>query len=229
MGKTVVTGANRGIGLALCEVLRDRGHDVIAAVRHGSPELAALGVRVEEGLDLGDSGSVLRFGERLAGTDVDLLLQNAGVARMTPLESPDPEGMELSFRVNAIGPLLLTQALLPCLHRGSKIALMTSRMGSIEDNGSGGYYGYRMSKAALNMLGKSLSIDLAPRGIAVGILHPGMVATDMLDDFTGGGGHFPPGTVQPSDVAGKLVDRIDALDMAKTGTFWHASGEVLPW
>jgi NAD(P)-dependent dehydrogenase (short-subunit alcohol dehydrogenase family) len=124
------------------------------------------------------------------------------------------------MEVNAYGPLRVTQKLSPLLARGSKVALITSRMGSIGDNGSGGYYGYRMSKAALNAAGKSLAIDLAPRGVSVAILHPGMVKTAMT------GSH---GKVEPEDAARDLLARIDALGLDNTGTFWHANGEVLPW
>ena len=103
---------------------------------------------------------------------------------------------------------------------GAKVALITSRMGSIADNSSGGSYGYRMSKAALNAAGRSLAIDLAARGIAVGLLHPGYVRTDM----TGGSGN-----VEASEAAAMLVARIDELDAAKSGSFRHANGEELPW
>jgi NAD(P)-dependent dehydrogenase (short-subunit alcohol dehydrogenase family) len=111
-------------------------------------------------------------------------------------------------------------ALLPCLERGAKVALITSRMGSIADNGSGGAYGYRMSKAALNAAGMSLARDLASRGIAVVLLHPGYVKTEM----TGGSGN-----VSAEKSASQLIGRIEALDLAHSGSFWHANGETLPW
>jgi NAD(P)-dependent dehydrogenase (short-subunit alcohol dehydrogenase family) len=100
------------------------------------------------------------------------------------------------------------------------VAFITSRMGSIADNSSGGAYGYRMSKAALNMAGKSLAEDLKSDGIAVAILHPGMVKTDMIR------GH---GQVEPADAAAGLLSRIEALTLATTGGFWHQNGESLPW
>jgi NAD(P)-dependent dehydrogenase (short-subunit alcohol dehydrogenase family) len=104
--------------------------------------------------------------------------------------------------------------------RGSKVGILTRRMGSIADNGSGAYYGYRMSKAAVNAAGVSLARDLAPRGIAVLLLHPGFVRTDM----TGHGGN-----VEPHEAARDLLSRIDELDLASSGTFRHANGEELPW
>jgi NAD(P)-dependent dehydrogenase (short-subunit alcohol dehydrogenase family) len=114
----------------------------------------------------------------------------------------------------------VVKALRRNIGRGGKIALITSRMGSIADNGSGGYYGYRMSKAALNAAGMSMARDLRGAGIAVAILHPGFVRTDM----TGGNG-----SVEPDQAARQLCDRIEALTLETTGTFWHANGQVLPW
>jgi NAD(P)-dependent dehydrogenase (short-subunit alcohol dehydrogenase family) len=128
--------------------------------------------------------------------------------------------MRLQFEVNALGALRTVDALSPLLGEGSRIGLITSRMGSIADNGSGGHYGYRMSKAALNAAGRSLAIDLKPRGIAVLLLHPGYVRTDM----TGGGGD-----VEPEQAAANLLARLDGLDLSASGSFLHANGEPLPW
>ena len=114
----------------------------------------------------------------------------------------------------------MTRALLPHLHEGSKVAIVTSRSGSIGDNGSGAHYGYRMSKAAVNMAGVNLAIELKPRGIPVLLLHPGMVKTDM------GGG---PGAVEAKDAAARMVARIDEMSLDNTGKFLHAEGYELPW
>jgi NAD(P)-dependent dehydrogenase (short-subunit alcohol dehydrogenase family) len=135
------------------------------------------------------------------------------------LDTLDAASIRRQFEVNALAPLLLARALLPQLGPGAKLALITSRMGSIDDNSSGGYYGYRMSKTALNMAGRSLAIDLQPRGIAVAILHPGMVATRMVR-FSG---------IAPAEAARGLLARIDALTLTSSGNFWHANGEALPW
>ena len=224
MSTSLVTGANRGIGLELARQLAARGDDVIAACRSSSDELDALGVRVETGVDVGDEDSVRSFADRLGDTKIDLLINNAGILRVESLEDLDAQSLREQFEVNAIGPLRLTSALLPRLHSGSKVVLITSRMGSIGDNGSGGAYGYRMSKAALNMAGVSLARDLKKREIAVGILHPGMVATDMTKRF----GHGPS-MQKPDDTARMLIARIDELDLARTGSFRHANGEDLPW
>ena len=137
------------------------------------------------------------------------------------LEDLDFDCIREQFEINALGPLRMTLALLPNLKAGSKIVMMTSRMGSIGDNTSGNSYGYRMSKVALSMAGKSLAHDLKPRGIAVAILHPGLVQTRMTN-FTAGG-------ITPEDAVKGLLARIDELTLENTGTFRHANGEILPW
>jgi NAD(P)-dependent dehydrogenase (short-subunit alcohol dehydrogenase family) len=217
----LVTGANRGIGLEFCRQLRERGDQVIAACRLPSPELEALGVRVESGVDLTSEAAIASLVERLGGERIDGLILNAGLLEANSLDTLDPESVRRQFEVNALGPLRLTRALLDQLEAGGKVALITSRMGSIDDNSSGGSYGYRMSKVALNMAGKSLAIDLKPRGIAVAILHPGLVRTRMVA--------FNPQGIEPAEAVRGLLARVDALTLATSGTFWHANGEVLPW
>jgi NAD(P)-dependent dehydrogenase (short-subunit alcohol dehydrogenase family) len=150
---------------------------------------------------------------------LDGAILNAGILEADNLESFSAESLRRQFELNALAPLLLARALLPNLPAGSKLGLITSRMGSIDDNGSGGYYGYRMSKVALNMAGRSLAVDLKPRGIAVAILHPGMVATRMVG-FAG---------IPPEQAAVGLLARLDALKLGSSGRFWHAKGEELPW
>ena len=127
--------------------------------------------------------------------------------------------MILQYEVNALGPLRVTEALADNLRTGSKVAIVTSRVGSIEDNGSGGNWGYRASKTAVNMIGTNLMHEFKPRGIAVALLHPGLVATDMTDHHG----------VSPEDAARGLIERIDALSMENSGGFWHAEGYTLPW
>ena len=219
MTQWLITGANRGIGLELCRQLQARGEGVIAVCRTTSPELEALGVRVEAGIELTTEASVQDLVARLEGLPLDGLILNAGILEGDSLATFDADSVRRQFEVNALAPLLLCRALLPNLGSGSRVALITSRMGSIDDNGSGGYYGYRMSKVALNMVGRSLAIDLAPHGIAVAILHPGMVATRMVG-FSG---------IPPQQAAQGLLARIDGLSLETSGSFWHANGEVLPW
>jgi NAD(P)-dependent dehydrogenase (short-subunit alcohol dehydrogenase family) len=222
MTLSVVTGSNKGIGLALVAALAKRGHHVVAACRKGSPELGTLGVEVVEGVDVATDDGIARLVAAIGTRAVDLLVNNAGILVWGDrLGELDVEGIRRQFEVNALAPLRLTDALRERLGRGSKVALVTSRMGSIDDNSSGGAYGYRMSKAALNMAGKSLAVDLRPGGVAVAILHPGMVKTDMV------GTHG--GQVEPEDAARGLLARIDELTLETTGGFWHANGQKLPW
>ena len=220
MSTAVITGANRGIGLELARQLHARGDHVVAACRQTSDELGELGVRVVEGVDVSSEAGASRLAEALSGDHVDLLINNAGVLSKETLDDLDLDRIRHQFEVNALGPLRVTAALLPRMGSGAKIGLVTSRMGSIDDNTSGGSYGYRMSKAALNMAGKSLAEDLKDRGIAVAILHPGFVRTGM----TGG-----EGFIDPPEAAAGLVARLDELTMETTGGFWHSNGERLPW
>ena len=215
----LVTGANRGIGLQLCRRFAARGDEVIAVCRETTDELAALGVRVIDGIDVSSGTAVETLREELEGLPIDVLINNAGILLRDSFGDIDYDTMAEQYRVNTLGPLRVTEALVDNLHEGSKVAIVSSRVGSIEDNGSGGNYGYRASKAAVNMIGMNLKHELLPRGIAVGLLHPGLVATDM----TGGSG------ISPADSARGLVDRIDELSLENSGGFWHAEGYTLPW
>ena len=221
MATVLVTGANRGIGLEYCRQLQARGDQVVAVCRQTASELEALGVRIEDGIELTAEASITDLVRRLDGLALDGVILNAGLLQSMGLEDLDPEGIRRQFEVNALAPLLLARALVKQMPRGSKLALMTSRMGSIDDNSSGGSYGYRMSKVALNIAGKSLAIDLAPRGIAVAILHPGLVRTRMIN--------FNPNGIEPEQAVRGLLARIDALTLETSGGFWHSNGERLPW
>jgi NAD(P)-dependent dehydrogenase (short-subunit alcohol dehydrogenase family) len=221
MATVLVTGANRGIGLEFCRQLQGRGDQVIGVCRTASPELEGLGVRIELGIDLTSETAVPQLVERLEGLPLDGLILNAGLLEGMGLDTLDAASIRRQFEVNALAPLLLARALLPQLGPGAKVALITSRMGSIDDNTSGGSYGYRMSKVALNMAGRSLAVDLRPRGIAVAILHPGLVRTRMVA--------FNPQGIDPAVAVRGMLARIDDLTLNTTGTFWHANGEVLPW
>ena len=220
MANYLITGTNRGIGLEYCKQLQAKGETVIAVCRQPSEELKNLGVKIESGIDVTSDESVAELAQRLAGSSIDVLINNAGIIEANSLDNLDFVSLERQFQVNAIAPLRVTKALLPLIPKGGKIILMTSRMGSIEDNTSGGFYGYRMSKTALSMAGKSLAEDLKPRNIAVGILHPGMVKTRMTD-FSG---------ITTTESVQGLLKRIQELNLDNSGTFWHGvKGEVLPW
>ena len=219
MATYLITGANRGIGFEISRILVDRGDKVIAACRSASPQLLGLGVEVMEHVDVSQPDSIKAMATRLDGRHIDVLINNAGILSREPLSDLDLSRIQSQFEVNTLGPLLVSQALLPNLGAGSKLIIITSRMGSVEDNTSGGMYGYRISKAGVNMVGKSLAEDLRDQGIAVRLLHPGMVATEM----TGGNG------IPPQESASSLIARIDELSIDVTGEFWHANGERLPW
>ena len=220
MSTICITGANRGIGLEMARQFKDRGDHVVAACREASEELATLDVEVIEGVDVTDDGSVGKLAEALGDRTVDVLVNCAGILSDESLGDLDFDRMRRQFEVNSLGPLRVTAALRGNLSKGSKVAIITSRMGSIEDNTSGGRYGYRMSKCAVNMAGRSLAIDLRESGVAVVILHPGFVRTDM----TGG-----QGLIDPPESAAGLIARIDELTLETSGSFRHTNGEELPW
>ena len=219
MTTILITGANRGIGLEMTRQYAERGDEVIAVCRAASAGLDKLGVQVIDGIDVTSDDSVARLADAVKGKKIDRLVNNAGILERTSLDHLDYDSMEQQFRVNAIAPLRLTAALQNNLATGSKVFIITSRMGSIDDNDSGGSYGYRMSKAAVNMAGKSLSVDLKEAGISVFLLHPGWVSTDMTGD-----------TGIPVEKSAKgLIERMDTLDISQTGSFWHQEGYELPW
>lgn len=220
MKHVVITGANRGIGLELARHYTSEGWRVTGVCREKSDELDEYAAQVIEGIDVTRKESVERLVNALQGQTIDLLINNAGVLHDDVLGSLDIDSLRLQMEINAFAPLLLCEALLPNLRTGSKIANITSRMGSIGDNDSGGRYGYRASKAAFNAFGRSLAIDLKERGIAVAQLHPGFVKTRMVD--------FGGLITTEESVAG-MTERIESLDLENSGSFWHSNGEELPW
>jgi NAD(P)-dependent dehydrogenase (short-subunit alcohol dehydrogenase family) len=220
MTTTVITGASRGIGLELTRQAAARGDQVIAVCRKPSAELEALDVRVESGIDVSVQEDVDRLAARLPDASIDVLINNAGILTRQSLDDLDFDAIRRQFEVNSLGPLRVTATLRGKLKNGAKVAIVTSRMGSVADNTSGSHYGYRMSKAAVNMAGVSLARDLEDRDIAIILLHPGYVNTDMTNHT---------GNVEPADAAAGILQRIDELDLATSGTFRHANGEALPW
>jgi NAD(P)-dependent dehydrogenase (short-subunit alcohol dehydrogenase family) len=220
----IVTGGNRGIGLEFVRQLQARGEDVIATARdpEAATELCELGVRVEQ-LDVADPVSVAGFAALLEGESVDVLLNNAGaMERAGELGSIDYDTLRRQFDVNTLGPLRMIEAALPALRLGGRklIATLTSKMGSITDNTSGGSYAYRTSKTALNMVNRSVSVDLAGEGFTCVVLHPGWVQTAM-------GGENAPLDVAAS-VTG-MLKVLDGADAGHNGRFFNYDGEELPW
>jgi NAD(P)-dependent dehydrogenase (short-subunit alcohol dehydrogenase family) len=220
MKQALVTGANRGIGLELCRQLKGNGYQVWGVCREASPELKQIGIQLIESIDVTSEPDLRKMALTIDAQSLDLVINNAGILRMGDLQSFTTEDILAQYQVNSLAPLLVTRALLPKLKNPSKVAMITSRMGSIADNTSGSYYGYRASKAALNAIAKSLSIDLRDRGIAIGVLHPGFVQTDMTQHS---------GDRTPKDSATNLLQRIEDLNIENSGTFWHCDGPILPW
>ena len=220
MKTAVITGANRGIGLALAKEYLAQDWNVIAICRSASDELLATKAKIISGIDVTDAGAVASLPGLLNDTTIDLLINNAGIFQNESLGSIDYSSIAQQFVVNAEAPLRVTETLLDQLAPNAKIAFITSRMGSIADNTSGAYYGYRMSKAALNAAAMSLTRDLKPRGIAIAILHPGYVQTAMVNFG---------GDITPNESARGLSQRIAELTLENSGGFWHSNGTQLPW
>lgn len=216
----VVTGANRGIGLALTKQFLSRGYQVYALCRQSSDQLSATSAVVIENVDVATDEGLRAMVDGLAGINVDVLICNAGILRDEGLGRLNNETIVEQFMVNSLAPINVVDRLLSHLATGSKIAMITSRMGSIADNGSGGRYGYRMSKAALNAASMSLAKDLANDDISVGIYHPGYVQTDMVNHG---------GDISADVCAERLTNLIEQQSMVDTGMFKHSNGEILPW
>ncbi|MBL4660870.1 MAG: SDR family oxidoreductase [Alcanivoracaceae bacterium] len=220
MKTALITGANRGIGLELAKQLQQKQYHVIVACRKSSEELEVINCQIETEFDVADVNSVQKLADKLKDQKLDLLINNAGILESMSLDNLNYDAMRRQYEINTLGPLRVTERFLPNLSKGSKIAIITSRMGSLTDNTSGGQYGYRISKAAVNMVGCSLAQDLKPKGIAVALLHPGYVRTGMTGNN---------GLINAAESAGGLIERIAELDMNNTGGFWHTDGTKLPW
>jgi len=231
-GTAVVVGASRGIGLELTRQLKDKGYKVFATCRTATPELAKIGAKVIESVDVAKDECMPVLASALNGEEIEVLICNAGILRLEPgnfEELPTHfNSMMETYNVNTIGPIRCVWALRNQLQKGSKVAIITSRVGSLADNGSGGMYGYRMSKTAVNMAGVNLAHQMKDKGVAVGLIHPGMVETDMTSSF---GAKAGQGTcISTVDSASGIIARIEKdLSMDTTGHFWHQNGQELPW
>lgn len=236
MSTVLITGANRGIGLALAKIYAGRGDRVHACCRKpgAADALKTLAkdhdVQIHE-LDVTDHAQVDGLAEELSGEAIDRLINNAGIIGGTGRDvggTRDQEfgnigygGFRKTLEVNTLAPLKMAEAFYPHVKNSGekKIITITSKMGSIDDT-SGGYYAYRTSKAAVNMVMKALSNDAADDDIKVLLLHPGWVATDM-------GTRQAP--VDPDDSAAGLIKRMDELDSAMSGKFYDFEGKEVPW
>jgi NAD(P)-dependent dehydrogenase (short-subunit alcohol dehydrogenase family) len=220
----LVTGANRGLGLEFARQYREAGWQVIGTARKPdtATELQELGVTVVQ-LDVTDVNSVARMAADLDGQPIDLLINNAGVLSMQDtLPQTDIEAAAWAMNVNTLGPMRVSQALLPNLSegKGKTIVSISSGLGSLELNGGGRFYGYRESKAALNMFARSLAAELRDEGFIVIVMDPGWVQTDM-------GG--PNATLTPEQSISGVRAVIDGLAAEDTGTFKKHNGETVPW
>ncbi len=216
-----VVGSNRGIGLELVRHLIADGRSVFAFCREPSRALTNLKpTAVIENFNVTDPEVMRTQVKQLGKARLDWLIHVSGILKNENLEQLTQRSLVRQMSVNAIGPILAVQAFLPYLAKQSKIGLLTSRLGSITENTSGSYYGYRMSKSALNMAGKSLSEDLRGRGTAVFLLHPGYVRTEMTG-FNG--------DINASESAKGLIKLMDEKTLRETGSFWHVTGRKIPW
>ena len=220
MKNTVITGASSGIGLALCKHYKQQGWTVYGTCRKPSTELKNLGIKIIRDIDVSKPQTIRELKSAVMDISLDLLINNAGVLSDEVLADLNFGSIQRQMEVNAYGPLRVTEALQFNLKEHSKIAMITSRMGSISDNTSGGRYGYRMSKAALNIASVSIAHDLAHKNIAVGIFHPGLVGTKMISGV---------GDITADQAAERLSQRIEQLNINNSGSFWHSNGEKLPW
>ena len=220
----LVTGANRGLGLEFARQYAESGWQVIGTARkpEQAKELRELGVRVVQ-LDVANQQSVDRMAAELAEQPIDVLINNAGIfPRVGTIAEIDFDDYSRTLAVNTIGPVRVTRALLPNLRQGKLkvIAGLSSNLGSIAENERGNFYGYRESKAALNMFTKTLAAELGPDGFICVVLTPGWVQTDM------GGPNAP---LQPADSIAGMKAVLDKLSPSDNGTFWSYDGSQMPW
>ncbi len=225
----VVTGANRGLGLEFCKQLRADGHAVVGSSRGRSQALDGTGVHVEK-LDIADTESIARFAAAVAERfeRVDLLINNAGINSKTApkgqknvrLGDLEPQGMLRMIQVNAVGPVLVSQALLPVLGVGSRVVSISSWLGSIAGKTSGGNYGYCASKATLNMLMRTFAHDVASKDITSVVINPGWVQTKM------GGPRAP---LTPTESVTGMLSVVAALTPEQNGSFLQWDGTESAW
>ncbi len=222
----LVTGANRGIGLELARHFAGEGCDVIGVCRETSPELKEVATRVIESVDVTTASGLQSLIDGVKGQSIDLLINNAGLLQDEKLGSIDFDSIRTQMEINAYAPLRVAEALVSQIPYGGKIANITSRMGSIADNDSGGRYGYRASKAALNQIGHGAAIELArhDRDAILVALHPGTVETAFTAAYAGRHRMVPA-----QEAAQNLLQVIEGLDPSQSGGFYDWRGEEVPW
>jgi len=226
MAVVLIVGADKGIANRLCHQYQSMGDRVIAACLFDARDLRDAGIEVIADVDVTSDVKVAAMVKALRekDTQLDIVINVAGVLGLDQLGDIDYEDVRRQIEINTIGPLRIIESIVPLLSAGSKVGIVTSRVGSLQDNTSGGMYAYRVSKAGANMVGLNLHHDLSPHGIAVLMLHPGMVATDLTKDFPGDFDY-----ITPDEAASGFIQNMDALTLENSGKFQHSNGEFLPW
>jgi len=236
MSLAVIVGANRGIGLGLAKELVSQGHDVYATTRKPSSELNSLGAHVVEGVEIATENGIVPLKKALAGKHIDLLILNAAVLNSAVKRDGSEawsQGALQEYNVNVLGPIRVVHALLDNLGQGSRVAIITSALGSNSRVASApglrdiviqtGADGYAISKAAVNMAGTLLASTLQAKGAALGLIHPGLVDTDMAKEFV-------MSKLTTAQSASAIVAAADKITLDNTGTFWDApEGDIIPW
>lgn len=225
----LITGANRGIGLALTQYFLQAGHKVLATCRsqNAATDLMTLNQQHDDlivtELDVADNQQIDALAINFPFQSLDMLINNAGLygEKQSLEEVAEAEWLKV-LQVNTMAPFFMTRAMLPFLRKGTgkRVCHITSKMGSITDNNSGGAYIYRSSKTALNMVNRSLSVDLAVDNIVTSVFHPGWVQTDM-------GG--PNALIDAATSVRGLAEKMLSLSDKDTGQFFEYTGKVLPW
>ncbi len=216
----VIIGGNRGIGFELTRQYKELGHQVTVLCRRSSPELDSLGSEIVTDIDVRNDELIASIANKVTFNKIDILIHNSGILNGDRFPLLSMDNMRESFEVNSMGPLRTILGLKSKLSSDSKVGIVTSRVGSIGDNSSSNNYAYRTSKAAVNMIGKCLSLDFQNQGVAVALLHPGYVRTAMTN-FSG--------LIEPDESARGLIQQMDALSLESSGVFIHTNGEELVW
>ena len=226
--QVLITGANRGLGLEFTKQYAANGWNVLACCRHPQSAMALQTLAATHSnikvhtLDVADFAQIDALALKLKDESIDVLINNAGVYPASSFGDTNYDEWANGFKINSMAPLKMSEAFVQHITRSQlkKIATLTSKMGSIDDNTSGESYSYRSSKTAVNMVMKSLSIDLKPYGISVITLHPGWVQTDM-------GG--PNGLIDAQTSVAGLRKQIENLDLSNTGQFVAYDGKAIGW
>ncbi|MBF6071707.1 1-hydroxy-2-glutathionyl-2-methyl-3-butene dehydrogenase [Nocardia farcinica] len=232
MSTKLIIGADKGIAHSIAVALHQRGDDVLAATLGNGADLAAQGIAVEPGIDVTSDDAVAALAHRVA-TDkrtLSWVVHVAGVMFLDTLDTVDYDDVRRQFEINTLGPLRTVRALRDLLAENAKVGIFTSRVGSLNDNTSGGDYAYRISKAAANMVARNLAVDLGKSGVAVQALHPGLVNTNLLDVMNPEDKAKAAAVlVTPEQAAAGVIAVLDALTLETAGRFQHGNGDILPW